>query len=168
MKKTSLLFAITLTVFSSAFAQEDKIPSYDFWVGQWNLTWDDGEGKTGRGTNNIIKILDGKVIQENFEALAGKFKGFKGMSMSVYSPQRKTWKQSWTDNQGGYFDFTGGEKDGNLTFETAKRDKDGTWSQQRMVFYNISENSLTWDWEATTDSGKTWKLQWRINYERAQ
>ena len=168
MKKTFLSIALTAIALSSVMAQNDRIPNYDFWLGKWDLTWDDGEGKTGKGTNNIVKILDGKVIQENFEALEGKFKGFKGMSMSVYSPQRKVWKQSWTDNQGGYFDFTGGKKDENLTFETAKRDKDGIWSQQRMVFYNITENSLTWDWEATTDGGKTWNLQWRINYQRAK
>lgn len=168
MRKTILTIAITLMTLTASIAQSEEIPSYDFWVGKWNLTWDDGEGKTGNGTNNIVKILDGKVIQENFEALEGKFKGFKGMSMSVYSPQRKVWKQSWTDNQGGYFDFTGGVKDGNLTFETTKREKDGVWSQQRMVFYNITDNSLTWDWEATTDSGKTWNLQWRINYQRAK
>jgi hypothetical protein len=35
---------------------------------------------------------------------------------------------------------------------------------QRMVFYNINVNSLTWDWEISRDGGTSWKLQWRINY----
>ena len=35
-----------------------------------------------------------------------------------------------------------------------------------MVFYDIGENSLTWDWESSLDGGETWKLQWRIFYIR--
>lgn len=35
---------------------------FDFWLGDWNVYWEDK-----RGTNRINKILDGAVIQENFE-----------------------------------------------------------------------------------------------------
>jgi len=38
-----------------------------FWIGEWALTWDNADGTKGRGTNRIEKILDGKVIQENFQ-----------------------------------------------------------------------------------------------------
>jgi len=38
--------------------------------------------------------------------------------------------------------------------------------QQRMIFYEIKKDSFTWDWENSTDYGKTWSLQWRINYKR--
>jgi hypothetical protein len=36
----------------------------------------------------------------------------------------------------------------------------------RMVFYDISEDSFTWDWESSTDDGDNWTLNWRIEYSR--
>lgn len=37
---------------------------------------------------------------------------------------------------------------------------------QRMVFYNISENTFDWNWESSTDNGENWKLNWKIKYSR--
>ena len=79
---------------------------FDFWVGNWELTWETPDGIEGTGTNLIEKTLDGVVIQENFKALTGTYSGMKGTSLSVYNPQTQTWKQAWADNQGSYFDFT--------------------------------------------------------------
>jgi hypothetical protein len=35
-----------------------------------------------------------------------------------------------------------------------------------MIFRDIRNDSLTWDWERSTDDGKTWSRQWRILYTR--
>jgi hypothetical protein len=35
-----------------------------------------------------------------------------------------------------------------------------------MVFTDITENSLTWRWQATADAGATWNDQWVIHYTR--
>jgi hypothetical protein len=35
-----------------------------------------------------------------------------------------------------------------------------------MVFFNIKPDSLDWSWEASTDGGKTWTVQWPIHYAR--
>jgi hypothetical protein len=43
---------------------------------------------------------------------------------------------------------------------------DGKEIVQRMVFKEIKNDSFTWDWEKTEDGGKTWKLEWRINYKK--
>lgn len=37
---------------------------------------------------------------------------------------------------------------------------------QRMIWYNIEENSLDWNWEKSNDNGMTWKTLWTIHYER--
>lgn len=169
MKKAILLIMMCLGMTLNSFAQEEKVESnYDFWLGKWEATWDEADGKKGKGTNHIHRNLDGKVIQENFEVLEGKSKGFKGMSLSVYSPQKKVWKQAWADNQGGYFDFTG-ERDGDKRyFKTAVIQKGEQKIIQRMVFYNITKKSMTWDWEISTDGGENWKLSWRINYTKVK
>lgn len=142
---------------------------FDFWLGKWDLSWEMADGKKGKGTNHILKILDGKVIQENFEATdAGQMTGFKGMSLSTFNPQTKTWNQAWADNQGGYFSFKGIKEGDKRIFMTDIVKKDDVEFVQRMVFYDITANSLTWDWESSKDGGKEWKLNWRINYVRAK
>jgi hypothetical protein len=136
---------------------------FDFWIGDWDLTWKNASGKTEKGTNSIVKILDGKVIQENFSFASGTF---KGTSISVYNATKKTWHQAWADTQGSYFDFEGDVEGNKRIFRTRLREQNGQKIIQRMVFYDIERDSLTWDWELSRDGGVTWELQWRINYLR--
>jgi len=139
---------------------------FDFWVGTWELTWEDADGTTARGTNHIERVLDGKVIKENFEAHSGAYKGFTGKSYSVYNPRSGEWKQTWVDNSSGYLNFTG-EFDGNKRiFKRKGINPQGKELLQRMVFNQITENSLTWDWEISENGGDSWQLRWRIFYER--
>ncbi len=167
MKKVIIFIAFCCS-YSFGHAQELTDPTlFDFWVGKWDLTWDDGDGITGKGTNNIVRILDGKVIQENFHALEGKLSGFKGTSITVFKARFKTWKQSWADNKGGHLEFTGDLDGDKRIFKTQPREVNGKTIFQRMVFHDIKEDSLTWDWESTPDGGETWKLLWRISYKRA-
>lgn len=139
---------------------------FDFWVGEWEVSWEEGE-EMGRGTNHIEKTLDGNVIRENFIILEGQNEGFKGTSISVYQPRFERWKQAWADNGGGYYDFTGKVDGEKRIFQTDILEReDGSKFTQRMVFYDITEDSMTWDWESSTDGGKTWSLNWRIFYEK--
>jgi len=93
-------------------------------------------------------------------------KGYKGKSMSVYEKRSGTWRQTWVDNSNEYIDLIG-KIDGNKRiFMTAATDSSGHKMLKRMVFYDITPNSFTWDWESSSDSGTTWNLQWRIHYKR--
>jgi len=169
--KTTILYSLILgfiTISPISSAQELGPESFDFWVGKWDLTWDDGDGKVGKGTNHIIKTLDEKVIQENFEAKDGQLAGFKGTSISVYNAKNKTWRQAWADNQGGYFNFVGDSDGDKKIFKTQPVERDNKTIILRMVFYDFSNNTLTWDWERSEDGGKTWNLSWRINYARVK
>jgi len=165
--KTSLVTVIILLITPFiTYAQDGG--EFDFWVGKWNLSWEYQDGSTGNGINNIISRLDGKVIQENFEATdSGPYKGFKGTSISVFNPNNKIWHQAWADNQGGFFNFVGEVSGNRRIFKTKPYKKDDKEIVLRMVFKDIQENSLTWDWEQTVDGGETWVLQWRIKYKRA-
>jgi len=35
-----------------------------------------------------------------------------------------------------------------------------------MIFSNIQKDSFLWDWESSSDEGKTWTTNWKINYKR--
>ena len=136
----------------------------DFWIGEWDLTWPgDKPGEVMHGTNSIKRIMDGCVVQENFSA--GESGHLRGTSVSTFDLRSGMWKQTWVDNEGGYLDFVGEFKDGNMILrrETVRH---GTKIGQRMVFKNISADEMDWNWEASQDGGKTWKVNWRIHYKR--
>lgn len=167
----SLLFLLPQIAFPQvSTGEDDREKLYDFWVGTWELEWKDDQvtGGMAEGRNHIEKILDGRVIKENFEALNGSLEGFQGKSYSVYDSVSQTWKQTWVDNQGGYLDFKG-KVDGNkrIFFRKGKNPK-GDEILQRMVFHDISADSFVWDWEISEDQGTSWKLRWRIFYNRSK
>ena len=140
---------------------------FDFWVGDWDLSWSNADGSTGRGRNRIGKILDGAVIEENFEELvAAGESALKGRSLTVRDKKTGIWRQSWADHQGGYFTLAA-QVDGDRRILTTEVTKTGDKaSVQRMVFHSVSADALTWDREGSADGGATWKRLWRIEYRR--
>lgn len=137
----------------------DPEEQFDFWLGDWRVSWGDNQ----HGTNQIRKILDGKVIQENFDGYPSL--PFRGMSLSVYDKINETWRQTWVDNEGNYWDFIGSFKDERMVLAT-EDEIEGQEVMLRMVFYNISSDELDWNWESSRDNGQTWELKWHIHYER--
>ena len=129
---------------------------FDFWLGAWDCTW----GEDGKGSNRVLRIMDDKVIQENFSA-----PDLLGMSVSVYDPERKVWCQTWVDNNGTYLDFTGGFGDGRMVLvrDAVVR---GEACKQRMVWFNIEPGQFDWNWERSDDGGETWRVLWKIRYVR--
>ena len=150
----------------------DSVPTgrqFDFWLGEWELTWPGEQsglpaGQTGRGTNSVKAILDSAVIEENFVDLAPN--SLRGMSVSVYNQRLGKWQQTWVDNQSSYLDFVGEFKDGKMILARQATTKEGKSVLQRMVWHNITRDALEWNWEASEDGGKTWKVNWQIHYKR--
>ncbi|MFH5832059.1 hypothetical protein ACG2F4_09790 [Halalkalibaculum sp. DA3122] len=139
---------------------------FDFWVGTWDLTWEAPNGVIETGTSTVEKILDGNVLLENFEAKSGRFAGYEGKSFSVYQKTTGKWRQTWVDDSSEYIDFEGVFEGNKRIFTTEGPGTDGNRLLKRMVFYNITDSSFTWDWKTSPDSGQTWNLAWRIHYER--
>ena len=137
---------------------------FDFWIGEWDLTWP-GEkpGDVGHGSNRIKRIMDGCIVQENFSGADSMY--FRGTSVSVFDTNSGRWKQTWVDNEGGYLDFIGEFKDGQMILQR-EAVRDGAKILQRMVWKNISNNEMDWSWEASRDGGKTWQVNWSIHYKR--
>ena len=132
---------------------------FDFWLGDWNLTW----GDTSKGTNSVMKILDGCVINENFNDPASQY---RGMSWSKYDSAKATWKQTWVDNQGGYITLTGKFAAGEMVLYTEPSiAAGGKMVTMRMKFYNINPESFDWNWESSSDK-VNWKVNWKIHYQR--
>lgn len=133
---------------------------FDFWLGEWALTWAD----SGRGTNTITKEFDGCVVRENFRAAGPN--ALVGMSVSSFDARSKQWKQTWVDNQGGYLDFVGEFAHGTMTLWRAAVEPKGQPVRHRMVFMNIAPDSFDWNWQRSRDGGVTWETMWAIKYQR--
>jgi hypothetical protein len=137
---------------------------FDFWVGEWDLTWPgDKPGETAHGTNTIKRMMDGCVVQENFSG--GDAMHLRGTSVSTFDTRAGVWKQTWVDNEGGYLDFSGEFKDGRMILQR-EAVRNGSKILQRMVWKNITANELDWSWESSSDGGKTWQVNWPIHYKR--
>lgn len=160
--------ALAQTAAPSAAASAPAQPAdlFDFWVGDWTLSWKNADGTIGKGRNRITKILDGAVIEENFEAEPASNPPplLKGRSLSVR--QNGVWRQAWADNQGGFFALRGQADGDRRIFITDPVRRGDKTVVQRMVFHTIKAGSLVWDWESSSDGGASWQRQWRIDYVR--
>ncbi len=141
---------------------------FDFWVGQWDLA---GRMRTADGwqdtpaTNHVRAILGGCVIEERFRM--GVEGGLEGMSVSVYHASAGEWRQTWVDNHGGYLVFRGAMADGRMILATAPAvQASGDTVVSRMVFRDITADRFVWDWERSGDGGRTWVLNWTLEYRR--
>ncbi len=137
----------------------------DFWLGQWDLRWDASPGvPAGSGSNTITRSHGGCVVQEAFVGGSGPG-ALVGQSVSSFHAPAKRWRQTWVDNQGGYFALVGGPEGERFVLVSSRLD-DGK-PAQRMVFEAITERSLTWRWQATSDAGANWSDRWVVHYTRA-
>ncbi len=160
--RTTILF-VSLLAACGARAQTpslDPATQFDFWLGAWDLTWADG----GHGTNQITKELDGKVIHEHSADPGTKY---LGESWSVWDPNARMWRQTWVDSQGAYMTFEGGMADGRMELSRHEPDKQtGQLYLWRMVFFNLTADSMEWEWKRSADEGVTWEVKWAIHYTR--
>ena len=143
---------------SAEIAVSDEKRQFDFWIGTWELTWGDDQS----GTNHVEAILDGQVIQENFDGQPSI--PLKGISLSTYDVVLHKWRQTWVDNEGSYIDLIGEFKDNQMMLSTQRQAGDAM-IQFRMIFYNITANEFDWNWERLNNENM-WVSVWQIHYRR--
>lgn len=135
---------------------------FDFWLGDWTARFQ-SNGKPVMARNSVSALFDGCVIFEQFDGAPGS--PLKGLSHSVYDAIAKRWKQTWVDNTGAYLDFVGGWE-GDRMVLMREVERNGQKFRQRMVWFDIRPDAFNWHWERSDDGGKTWTVNWRIEYQR--
>jgi hypothetical protein len=134
----------------------------DFWLGTWDAYYSADAAAPG-GRNVITRAYGGCVIQEDFDGGA-QAQGLIGHSVSTYHAQAGRWRQTWVDNQGGYFALVGGPEGDRFVLVNHRLSDNAP--VQRMVFEDITPRSFTWRWQASADAGATWTDSWVIYYRR--
>mgnify|MGYP003576364723 CR=1 FL=1 len=174
----ALIAALTASLAGSAIAQSSapapaqppcsaaQHRELDFWVGTWIATWDNPDGTKGTGKNVITRDEYGScVITERFEIDNAPFKGF---SISTYFAPAGEWRQTWMDNQGGYFDLFGGRSDDPAYAFFLEQYRRGDKSPfLRMIWQDVKPESFTWRWQKKASADAAWADQWVIRYTRS-
>jgi len=150
----SLLFGMSTLDHTQRITPPSETHQFDFWVGEWDAIGT-SYGPGGKQTrteakNSITRDLAGHVVRESF-----KMPGLSGMSISVFDPGARLWRQTWVDNQGEYIALAGTFTGGKMILHTIPRPLRPN-SVNRMVFSKITSDSFDWDWDASADAGATW------------
>jgi hypothetical protein len=134
--------------------------SFDFWIGEWDVHWTDADGVPQAGTNSVARVEE--TIRELF--CAPEPTGpYIGASVSRWDEDAAEWVQDYWDNRGYAAVFRGSLRDGGMVLE---RTSDlGSGSATRLVWSDITHDSITWNYERRTDAG-AWESTWRILYRR--
>ena len=141
---------------------------FDFWLGDWDLTWPaeqtgGDERDIGTGTNQISRLFGDCAIEERFATSDGSF---LGRSLSVFDSRTGVWRQTWVDNTGGYLVFTGDFDGETMELRTEPEERDDEIIVQRMIFTDVTADSLNWTWQGSRDGGTNWNDLWNIAYRR--
>jgi tetratricopeptide (TPR) repeat protein len=135
---------------------------FDFWVGEWNVV-DASSGGTA-GSSRIERELGSCVIWENWTSANSSY---AGKSYNIYNADLKRWEQFWVDNVGGMMHFYGGMKDGVMDFYTDEMPQpDGSKLKRHLQFFNLGPDKVRQFSQGSTDSGKTWKVEYDFTYNR--
>ena len=134
---------------------------FDFWIGVWDVQPTGApRASTGGSTSRVERQLDGCVILENWEPIAGP----PGKSFNIYNRVTQKWEQYWTDASGNITHYIGVFKDdGNLYYEA---DQFGTTNKIRMTFFNQGPDQVRQLGQTSTDGGKTWTVSYDLTYVR--
>jgi hypothetical protein len=171
-----MFFGVAMPVMAQQTPESPKKPppacstpefrQLDFWVGEWDLWYDQGKGKP-RGTahNTITKNAYGAcVITEKFS-----MPGFTGMSVSTFHQPIGQWRQTWVDDQGGYYDLLGGPAPENADHDFALElvhPKGLQTPYLRMTWKIEDKDHLVWRWQSHGQGKTKWTDRWVIHYVR--
>lgn len=177
MKRTWIAIAAALMTMACASAEAQQTApqpppctgaefhQMDFWLGTWDARYANDPSAPPDGQNVITREYGGCVIQEQFDG-GPAAQGLIGHSVSTFHRPMGKWRQTWVDNQGGYFALTGGPVGDDFVLENTRLSD--TAPYMRMLFEDITPNSFTWRWQQSQDAGTTWTDQWVIYYARRQ
>lgn len=172
-KLFTLLFFCSLI--SIASAQSGRLPcsrpefrQFDFWIGNWEAY---GVKGAKAGDSRISLILDSCVILEEWTS-ASKQQGltYTGKSFNSYNAASKQWQQTWTDNTGNTTEFLRGEgSDGKIVYYADKvAGPQGKIFMRRLTFTKLSNDKVRQFGEMSNDEGKTWNVEYDLEYRRVK
>ena len=191
---SAMLAASTLTAASGliapAYCSEDAPPpmhgaadlshlhDFDFLVGEWRVHHrrlkerlaDNHEWIEFEGTCAMRKLMDGwSNVDDNVLDMPGG--AYRAVGLRAYDPKTAQWAIWWLDgrNPFGELDppvkgrFTDGV--GNFYADSTLRGKP---IRMRFTWSHITPTTAQWEQAFSPDGGKTWEMNWHMDFERVR
>ena len=134
----------------------------DYWVGDWVVTNPDGAGNSS--SSKVHLALNQCVLIEDW----GDHKGHDGENIFGYSQGDAGWRGRFFDNRGHVHVFVEGKvESGTAEFLGPSRGPHGEATLNRIRLLRIAPDQLEQTWEKSTDNGRTWARQFRLEYARS-
>lgn len=130
------------------------IRDFDFWLGEWDVTWGDGE----TGTSSVYSDFDDRVIVESFDGRPSS--ELQGMSLSTFDEAAGVWRQAWVDSRGTFIVVSGSREDDVMELRTE------TGPLRRARWHDVTPDSFRWTLERSSDGGASWETVRELRYER--
>jgi hypothetical protein len=186
MKFATLVLAASLAA-APAFASPakegtamtDHSHDFDFLIGKWKVHhWrlakrlaNNRDWVQFDGTSQLWMTMDGKgTVDDNYIGLPSG--PYRAMGIRGYDPKTQTWAIWWLDARDphkmeppvvGNFNWDNGEGvfEGPDTFN-------GKPILVRFIWSKITKNSAHWEQAFSPDNGKTWEVNWRMDFTRVE
>lgn len=159
------------TTHAGASQQRDGRHDFDFLSGRWYAH-----------SRRLVKPLHGADEWEEFESVhdgvllpsgfgvADDFRiesrpGFIGLALQVYDPAKQQWQAYWYRLGVLTAPLIGAFRDGVGVFEGPDQ-HEGQPIITRYTWSGITATSARWEQAYSADGGKTWEVNWIMNYRR--
>ena len=153
----------------------DPPRDFDFLIGSWKVrhrrlkerlahstNWEEFDGTCtmrpllggfGNVDDNVLELPDGT---------------YRGVGLRSYDPATKTWAIWWLDSRDPHVldvPVIGTFQDGVGTF-TARDTLRGQAIIMKFVWSHITPTSAVWEQSFSPDEGKTWEMNWHMDFTR--
>lgn len=134
----------------------------DYWVGDWVVTNPGGAGNTS--TSMVRLALDQCAVIENWS----DHKGHEGQNIFGYSQGDESWRGMFFDNRGHVHVLVDGKVEaGAAEFLGPSRGAHGEAVLNRIRLVRVGPDNIEQTWEKSTDNGRSWLQQFRLEYARS-
>jgi hypothetical protein len=108
------------------------------------------------------------VQKERTSATAQQGLIYTGKSFNSFNAATRQWQQTWTDNTGNTTEFLRGEgSDGKIIYYADKvTGPKGEQFMRRLTFSRLSADKVRQLGERSDDGGKTWAVEYDLEYRR--
>jgi hypothetical protein len=144
---------------------------FDFLVGSWEISnrrlkqpltggndWDEFPSTSVCG-----RVFGGAA---NFDEISIPTRGFSGLTLRIFDPERKEWSLYWASSRDGRLQppVVGRFANGVGTF-CSHETYNGTDITVRFVWSDITPHSARWE-QAFSADGSTWETNWIMQFTR--
>lgn len=145
-----------------------KPGDFDFLTGRWKILHHrrrDGSWDVFEGEATVHAILAGICSVEELRIPARQF---SGMGLRLLDVKKAQWSDFWVNGAAGELGAEGlpGSFEGGAGIFQSEEDDHGIKVLHRSVWDRITPTSCRWQQAASRDGGKTWNLDWSMDWTR--